>query len=486
MSNLSTSRTRGEETIYKTQEWQNLTTNNHNIINGNSSENYIENFTDLSNTEKSLVLRQVAQNLKTNPIRKPNLDDDFNERILNLIKNNVYDGISQLDITDNSLPKQNDNILKKIYDEIVDILHQWSDNKYKLHTFFNHSLPHSIRFVSWYPYLSNIKHREKFLNDLATDPRIVLSPMDSEVQRNSDRLIGMLPSAPDMINSKGNMNAVKAILSYHRSLFPYRHDLSNAEYFYAIPIVLSHNTPLSSSEESYLTSLAILIEMYETFLETIPSILCNIYSNNSTEELEPWFCCLTTNSLLFVWDQYLITRDISEFHNELLPAIATAIIIALKDLLMKCKKTSEIEFILQNKPTMIETHQLQSIIAQFFLPNLRYRINSQLSIGPHITNPQELDVKNNPLYNLLRKITQTCNRIAHGEGENNSILNMQTINNIHIKKFDLKMAEREVIGRISSKNECNTLTFEQQQRYNPAIIKVVKKRIDQRYLNELK
>ncbi|CAF5154834.1 unnamed protein product, partial [Rotaria sp. Silwood1] len=84
-----------------------------------------------------------------------------------------------------------------------------------------------------------------------------------------------------------------------------------------------------SSEESYLTSLAILIEMYETFLETIPSILCNIYSNNSTEELEPWFCCLTTNSLLFVWDQYLITRDISEFHNELLPAIATAIIIAL-------------------------------------------------------------------------------------------------------------------------------------------------------------
>ncbi|CAF5067713.1 unnamed protein product, partial [Rotaria sp. Silwood1] len=82
--------------------------------------------------------------------------------------------------------------------------------------------------------------------------------------------------------------------------------------------------------------------MYKTFLETIPSILCNIYSNNSTEELEPWFCkvenhlknvdqsihkhiqnilhssrCLTTNSLLFVWDQYLITRDISEFHNEL-------------------------------------------------------------------------------------------------------------------------------------------------------------------------
>ncbi|CAF4837020.1 unnamed protein product, partial [Rotaria sp. Silwood2] len=43
--------------------------------------------------------------------------------------------------------------------------------------------------------------REKVLSDLATDPRSVLSPMDSEIQLNSDRLIAILPSASDMINS---------------------------------------------------------------------------------------------------------------------------------------------------------------------------------------------------------------------------------------------------------------------------------------------
>ncbi|CAF0817088.1 unnamed protein product [Rotaria sordida] len=549
MSNLSTSRTQDEEIIYKTQERKNLTTNNYDNINGNSSENYIENFTNLSNTEKSLVLHRVAQNLKTKPIRKePKLDDDFNERILDLLKNDVYDEISQSPFTDNSLHIiKNDNILNKICNEIIDILHQWFNNKHKLCTFFNHSLPQSIRFVSWYSYLSNSKYREKFLNDLATHPRSVLSPMDSEIQRNSDRLIATLPSAPDMINSKGNMNAVKAILSYHRSLFPHRYDLVYAEYYYVIPIILSHNTPLASSEESYLTSLAILIEMYQTFLETMPSILRKIYSNNSKEELEPWFCevenhlknidqsfykhiqkilrssptykstidsssvlillrkycykwfkymfvgCLITDPLLFVWDQYLVTRNIPEFHNELLPAIATAIIIALKDLLMECKKTSEIEIIIQNKSTIIETHQLQSIIAQFFLPNLTNRItvpsnfqNQFFGQQPNNSSRQIPDMKMNPVYDFLSTITETCNRVVHGKGENNATLDEQTQNDIYIHKFDLKMAEREVTRKTLNINEYDALTFEQQQRYNQEMTEVMKKRIHHRYANELK
>ncbi|CAF3532906.1 unnamed protein product [Rotaria sordida] len=511
MSNLSTSRTQDEEIIYKTQERKNLTTNNYDNINGNSSENYIENFTNLSNTEKSLVLHRVAQNLKTKPIRKePKLDDDFNERILDLLKNDVYDEISQSPFTDNSLHIiKNDNILNKICNEIIDILHQWFNNKHKLCTFFNHSLPQSIRFVSWYSYLSN--NREKFLNDLATHPRSVLSPMDSEIQRNSDRLIATLPSAPDMINSKGNMNAVKAILSYHRSLFPHRYDLVNAEYYYVIPIILSHNTPLASSEESYLTSVAILIEMYQTFLETMPSILRKIYSNNSKEELEPWFCevenhlknidqsfykhiqkilrssrCLITDPLLFVWDQYLVTRNISGFHNELLPAIATAIIIALKDLLMECKKTSEIEIIIQNKSTIIETHQLQSIIAQFFLPNLTNRITAPIGQQPNNSSRQIPDMKMNPVYDFLSTITETCNRVVHGKGENNATLDEQTQNDIYIHKFDLKMAEREVTRKTLNINEYDALTFEQQQRYNQEMTEVMKKRIHHRYANELK
>lgn len=56
----------------------------------------------------------------------------------------------------------------------------------------------------------------------------------------------------------------------------------------------------------------------------------------------PWFKymfvgSLTSDPLLFVWDQYLITSDVPKFHDELIPAIAAAMIITLRDFLLKCK-----------------------------------------------------------------------------------------------------------------------------------------------------
>jgi hypothetical protein len=47
---------------------------------------------------------------------------------------------------------------------------------------------------------------------------------------------------------------------------------------------------------------------------------------------------LATDPLLFVWEQYLITSDISNFHDEFLPAIAAGIIMILKDLLLEYDK----------------------------------------------------------------------------------------------------------------------------------------------------
>ena len=38
---------------------------------------------------------------------------------------------------------------------------------------------------------------------------------------------------------------MKAILSYHHSMLSNRRDLADSEYYYTIPIVLSHHPPLS-------------------------------------------------------------------------------------------------------------------------------------------------------------------------------------------------------------------------------------------------
>lgn len=80
--------------------------------------------------------------------------------------------------------------------------------------------------------------------------------MDTEVQSHCDRLIGSLSLASNERLSSGrasflpnaskhcsleNTKAMKAVLSYFRSLFPDQHDLTEAEYYYAIPIIYALN-----------------------------------------------------------------------------------------------------------------------------------------------------------------------------------------------------------------------------------------------------
>ena len=52
---------------------------------------------------------------------------------------------------------------------------------------------------------------------------------------------------------------------------------------------------------------------------------------------------MSTDPLLFVWDQYLITSDVPNFYDELIPAIAAAMIITLRDFLLKCKTVRYID-----------------------------------------------------------------------------------------------------------------------------------------------
>ncbi|CAF1133350.1 unnamed protein product [Rotaria sp. Silwood1] len=638
MANLPAWLVDSRENVLKTQEWHNLTTNIYDAVDQHLAQSHVQYFTDLSDAEKSLVLERAARSLKGTVNGAPTPYDNLNKRVSDLLDKGVNNDVSRSLLKDDPLETKTDIILNKVCEGIVGLLRKWPDQKYKLHAFLNQSLPQPIRFVGWNLYLSNANHRQKFINDLANNPRNVLSPMDADIQRNCDSLVRTLPLAPDMMDSKGNMSAMKAILSYFHSLLSNKRDLADSEYYYVIPIVLSHNPPLSRSEKPYEKSLSLLIEMYRTYLDTMPPILRDIYLNSSTHELEPWFhkveihlkeidrpiynhmrsilyppdshmattddpyvliflkkCCypwfkymfvgcLTTDPLLFVWDQYLITSDIPKFHDELIPAIAAAMIITLRDFLLKCKMTSEMETVLQHKTNIIITRQLQSVIVRFFLADFKNRI-SRSDFGPvidptegrqwtsfnrdHIpqaanrpeqrltdrerneqnaqlerrlreemikrqetertlqtkidqlqreidnmkytavpltttqsiraptpaeryVNPRSRPVSplkqitrkqqgNSPLHDLLRKISQTCNRVAHGEGKNSVTLNEQTKNDIRVHKLDLKMAEREVVGRTLHVNEWNQLPEAQKQTYSQQMLDVVKIRIQNRY-----
>ncbi len=71
--------------------------------------------------------------------------------------------------------------------------------------------------------------------------------------------------------------------------------------------------------------------------------------------------------------------------------------------------------------------------------------------------------------------------VAHGEGKNSVALNEQTKNDIRVHKLDLKMAERQVIGRTLRMDEWNELPDAQKDIYSQQMLEAVKIRIQNRY-----
>ena len=71
--------------------------------------------------------------------------------------------------------------------------------------------------------------------------------------------------------------------------------------------------------------------------------------------------------------------------------------------------------------------------------------------------------------------------MAHGEGRNSQVLNEQTKNDIRVHKLDLKMAERQVIGRTLQVDEWDHLPAAQKEVYSQQMLEAVKARIQKRY-----
>jgi hypothetical protein len=71
--------------------------------------------------------------------------------------------------------------------------------------------------------------------------------------------------------------------------------------------------------------------------------------------------------------------------------------------------------------------------------------------------------------------------VAHGEGKNRVAINEHTKNDIRVHKLDLKMAERQVIGRTLQMNEWDALPSAKREVYSQQMLEAVKARIQKRY-----
>jgi hypothetical protein len=71
--------------------------------------------------------------------------------------------------------------------------------------------------------------------------------------------------------------------------------------------------------------------------------------------------------------------------------------------------------------------------------------------------------------------------VADGEGAQKRLLDTQTGEDLRLHKLDLKMAEKEVIGRSLNPREWDSLNDPEKKEKSEKLLEVIKQRLQKRY-----
>lgn len=127
------------------------------------------------------------------------------------------------------------------------------------------------------------------MQKLTTNPKLCLSSQDLDIQRRCETILN-LPVFSEISAWKGYSNSFKGVLSYYHSTIANSttggssssssskrgggfRPLCESEYMFGVPIVYSHHPAQPKNESPTQRSMAMLVEIYLEFIQTLPSAI---------------------------------------------------------------------------------------------------------------------------------------------------------------------------------------------------------------------
>lgn len=424
-----------KEDTTKTSEWNELSKHIFDAVEQHLSQSHVTNFAGLQEAEKSLLLERAARSLASSDGGR--VYENLQSKLSYLLDQTVNNQVAKKMLEDNKLDTKTDLVLDTTSEGVITLLRKHPEQKYKLRVFLNQSVPQPVRFMAWQLFFSNNDFRKKFIAKLTMDPKMCLSPSDAEIQRKCEIILNSTKSFKDIKYSMGSLNSIKGILSYYHATMRNKRTLSDSEYLYAVPIVYSHHPPMPPNERPSEKSMSMLIEIYLQFIQTLPAAISqanightdnpemeallkeiigilNSYDKPLIENMRNLLdktgakgieditfntgfktvCTpmiknlfagyLSLEPLMYIWDQYVISSDVPDYHTEFLPIICAIILMILRDQLNNTVTIAEFEDVVKSQALHIQTRQIQAILNKYFFKKLQDKMNSSNKFGPVI------------------------------------------------------------------------------------------------------
>ncbi|XP_056415174.1 uncharacterized protein LOC130356971 [Hyla sarda] len=417
------------------QEWEEFTGELYDAVQQQMTESNVNFFNDLSETEKIFVLEKAAKALKSGAVYK-----ELSARISSSLEENMLHYVAQEQPDDNISRSQLDMVASHIQDGVINILENRPSMKVKLHVLLNQSLPVALRTLAWKLQLSNTKARMEYLAHVSMNK--ARSVLDREIALHCEALLSNEQTFQNLKDKKGIARCMRNVISYRHKYA--KISLLDEDYLLLVP--LSQTVFMTSKPSTSIDSLSIiLVEEYITFMDSRPSVMQRsehskesgafqkmsvslqtldenlaqtikkIFATEATDSeealtvglqkmLRPVFQVffvgyLNMNTLLHVWDQYIMGLNEPEF--DCFPAYGLAFLILLKRHLSSSNTPTEMQAVLKTAGVSLSVQEFQTIINKHFYQDLFNSLNK----GGNNEFPVHDPTQATPHWSYVTKVT---------------------------------------------------------------------------------
>ncbi|GFO15113.1 hypothetical protein PoB_004161800, partial [Plakobranchus ocellatus] len=422
-------------------EWTSFVHELHEAIQQQLTESHVQYFTDLSEAEKELFMQRATKALEGGSTSK-----NLFSRVSSVMDQQLNDQVSKQLLDDYPTDTRSDLIVEAAEEGVMSMLKRWPDMKSKLHVCFNQPLAQPVRQLAWHLYLSDPKVRKEYVDLLNQNPRLAISPQDLDISQRVEQMVLSETTFSELKGSIGHFYAMKATLSYHHARQQTKGRLNDIDYFLVVPFVLVASSSLSRRDPASGKVVALLVEEYLTFLSTRPGYIIDSGSQLHNEEMRGFVDKIATilekdysetanlisknyvparekivatekgsravlvdglidlvrpmartmlvgflsfETLLYVWDQYIIGQDVPGFSTEWLAVVMATLLGLLHDKLKNCKNPQDIETVLNTDSPYLTVQQFQYQVKRFHYRDLYTMLTADQKAALPVLDPTQ-------------------------------------------------------------------------------------------------
>ncbi|XP_048751885.1 uncharacterized protein LOC125663636 isoform X2 [Ostrea edulis] len=411
-----------KQNIGDSKDWNVFLRELHDAVQQQLTESHVQYFSDLSEPEKELFMQRATKALEggtsyNNLMKKVSLfmDQSLNEEV------------SRQLLEDSPIDTKSDLIIENAEEGTLSLLKKWPEMKEKLHVCLNQPLPPPLRQLAWRLHLSNTKVRKQYVDLLNTNPRAAISQYDYEISQKCEQLIKSETTLSDLRGSVGNFYGMKAVLSYHHSAQKTKNRLRDVDHLLVVPFIQVASSSIPRKEPPAGRVVALLVEEFETlmdgrpgfvedsgsdihneevraFIDKVATMLSAKYPEsvkNIVEKFSPskekivatetgnqtllreglmaicrpmlrslFVTYLNPDTLLYVWDNYIIGLDTPGFSTEWLAIVLVTILGLTKDKIKGATSPVMLEKILKDESCKLTVPQIQYEVKQYYYKDL--------------------------------------------------------------------------------------------------------------------